>query len=492
MTGGNASRTLDGSFAGRPMETTFGVQTRYDDIDLALTDTYQRAFLSNVRSDKVGEASVGIYAQNTVHWTDWLQDHAWAGAATTTPPTSIRSLMPTIPATSSAAIGSPKFTDGAWSVQQDRIVLRRRLRHAQQRRARRHHHRGAGRPDPEPDRGVIARRRSPLLVQTKGAEVGVRTKIVPGLDSSLSVFILDQASEIVFNGDAGDTSASRPSRRYGVEWTNKYRPNSWLDARRRSRGDRMRGLSATTASRPRSMPRSPAFRRRRSATRPATTSPMRRRWWPPPASRSARRPAGSAPCAGAISASSPLTEDNAFRSPATSIFNGRIGYRLDNGWRIQLDALNLLNTRANQITYAYGSLIKTDSLYQSLLPGADRAGGGMPERRDGLCAASDRAVGGPADAGRSILDRRPVAYAPAIHVLPPETIKRSSRHCEERKRRSNPKPIRRADRLVKAPRCRFASSAVSAAQNRPDLAGTALSGAGQTGAAFTSAISSSP
>jgi outer membrane receptor protein involved in Fe transport len=62
-------------------------------------------------------------------------------------------------------------------------------------------------------------------------------------------------------------------------------------------------------------------------------------------------------------ASSPLTEDNAFRSPATSIFNGRIGYRLDDGWRIQLDALNLLNSKANQITYAYGSLIKTDSLY---------------------------------------------------------------------------------------------------------------------------------
>ena len=61
--------------------------------------------------------------------------------------------------------------------------------------------------------------------------------------------------------------------------------------------------------------------------------------------------------------SSPLTEDNAFRSPATSIFNGRLGYRADNGWRIQLDALNLFNARTNQISYAYGSLIKTDSYY---------------------------------------------------------------------------------------------------------------------------------
>ena len=33
-----------------------------------------------------------------------------------------------------------------------------------------------------------------------------------------------------------------------------------------------------------------------------------------------------------------------------------------------LDALNLLNTKANQITYAYGSLVKTDSLYNLCYP----------------------------------------------------------------------------------------------------------------------------
>ena len=35
MTGANASQTMNGSFAGLPMETTFGIQTRYDDINLA-------------------------------------------------------------------------------------------------------------------------------------------------------------------------------------------------------------------------------------------------------------------------------------------------------------------------------------------------------------------------------------------------------------------------------------------------------------------------
>jgi hypothetical protein len=65
---------------------------------------------------------------------------------------------------------------------------------------------------------------------------------------------------------------------------------------------------------------------------------------------------------------SPLTEDNAFRSPATSVFNGRVGYVYENGWSIRLDVLNLLNTRANQITYAYGSLLRTDSLYNMCYP----------------------------------------------------------------------------------------------------------------------------
>jgi hypothetical protein len=66
--------------------------------------------------------------------------------------------------------------------------------------------------------------------------------------------------------------------------------------------------------------------------------------------------------------SRPLTEDDAFRSPPLSMVNGRVGYRFDNGWRISLDAINLLNTHADEATYAYGSLIKTDSLFGQCFP----------------------------------------------------------------------------------------------------------------------------
>jgi hypothetical protein len=32
----------------------------------------------------------------------------------------------------------------------------------------------------------------------------------------------------------------------------------------------------------------------------------------------------------------PFTEDNALRSSPTSIFNGRLGYAFDYGWKVQL------------------------------------------------------------------------------------------------------------------------------------------------------------
>jgi outer membrane receptor protein involved in Fe transport len=359
MAGANASRTLDGSFAGRPMQTTFGVQTRYDDIDLALTDTFRRSFLSNVRSDRVGEGSVGVYAQNTVQWTDWLRTTVgWRGDYYAASVDSVFNANNS--GRVSAGIGSPKFTMVLGPFNKTEFFV------------------GAGTgmhsndargatitEDPaDPATKLSA---SPLLVRTKGAEVGVRTRIVPGLDSSLSAFLLDQDSEIVFRGDAGDTAASRPSRRYGVEWTNHYHPNSWLDVDADLAMTHTRFLGfdsdqaevyASLAGFPQAqignapgnyIPNAPAMVASAGITLGEKTGPFGTLRW-------------------RYLASSPLTEDNAFRSPATSIFNGRIGYRDANGWRIQLDVLNLLNTRTNQITYAYGSLIKTDARYNLCFP----------------------------------------------------------------------------------------------------------------------------
>ena len=359
MTGVNASRTLNGSFAGRLMETTFGIQTRYDDINLALTDTYQRSFLSNVRSDKVDEASVGIYAQNTIHWTDWFRTTVgWRGDYYAA---SVFSIFDgNNSGSTQAAIGSPKFSMVLGPFNKTELFFGA----------------GAGMHSndargttitEEPTDPTMKLPASPLLVRTQGAEVGVRSKIIPGLDSSVSFFALDQASEIVFNGDAGDTSASRPSQRYGIEWTNKYHPSSWLTldgdlalshARFVGFDTEQAEVYASLAGFPQAqignapgnyIPNAPAVVASAGITIGEKTGWFETLRW---------RYLGP----------SPLTEDNAFRSPPTSIFNGRIGYRFENGWRIQLDGLNLFNSKANQITYAYGSLIKTDSLYNLCFP----------------------------------------------------------------------------------------------------------------------------
>ena len=354
VTGGAASRTLVGAFAGLPSETTFGIQTRYDAIDLALTDTFQRAFLSNIRSDKVGEGSVGIYAEHTLHWTDWFRTTVgWRGDYYAA---NVDSLFDAANSGSSrAAIGSPKF----------RIELGPFLKteffagfgmgmHSNDARG------TTITEDPtDPSTKLGA---SPLLVRTRGAEVGVRTEAVAGLDSSLSLFILDQASEIIFNGDGGDTSPSRASERYGIEWTNDWRPAPWIkidadlaltharflgfDSDQAAVFDSLAGFpQAQLGNAPGNfIPNAPAIVASAGITlgdKTGWSGTLRWRYLGP----------------------TPLTEDNAFRSPATSLVNARIGYGFDNGWSVHLDVLNLLDTKANQITYAYGSLIKTDSLF---------------------------------------------------------------------------------------------------------------------------------
>ena len=73
LAGANASRTINGSLGSLPTETTFGVQSWYNNIDLSLSNTVARQFLSYTRSDHVNEGTVGIYAQNVLHWTPWLR-----------------------------------------------------------------------------------------------------------------------------------------------------------------------------------------------------------------------------------------------------------------------------------------------------------------------------------------------------------------------------------------------------------------------------------
>ena len=87
--GGSASKTYFGTvLGGTKSETTIGVQSRYDAIDVGLFNTKQRVTLSTVREDEVKEGSVGVFGENTVHWTNWVRttvglraDAYWADVA---------------------------------------------------------------------------------------------------------------------------------------------------------------------------------------------------------------------------------------------------------------------------------------------------------------------------------------------------------------------------------------------------------------------------
>jgi outer membrane receptor protein involved in Fe transport len=210
---------------------------------------------------------------------------------------------------------------------------------------------------------------APFLVATQGAEVGFRTQAINGLNSSVALFVLDSASEILFVGDAGTTEASRPSRRIGVELTNDYRPVPWLDVEADLAVTRARFLGYD-------WDQAAAFNELDGFLQ-AQFGNAAGNYIPGAPSIIASVGATIGEELGWYGGirfryfgARPLTEDGAFQSPATGLLNAHVGYRFDNGFTIQLDAFNLTNSRSDQITYAYGSFIKSDPLFQ-----ACRAGG---------------------------------------------------------------------------------------------------------------------
>ena len=366
----NASHTFKGTVGGFRTETEIGVQSRYDNIRVSLGTSVQRQYLSTTRSDLVKEGSAGIFVQNTTWWTDWLRSNVgWRGDYYNA---SVNSLFNAANSgTANATIGSPKagLVFGPFA-KTELFVNAGEGFHSNDAR-------GVTIKESPSDGSPVES--SPFLVKTRGAEVGLRTRLIPGLTSSIALFTLESASEILFVGDAGDTEASRPSRRVGFEWTNDYRPVSWLslEADLAMTRARFRGSNADQAAVYAELDGYPASQ---IGNAPGHYIPGA-----PNMIASAGIRLGEAKgWFGALRyryfGPRPLTEDAAFISPATGLFNGQIGYRFDNGWRIQLDAFNILDSKSDQITYAYGALLKTDSLFAACFPT-----GGAPTAPAAVC-----------------------------------------------------------------------------------------------------------
>jgi len=77
-------------------------------------------------------------------------------------------------------------------------------------------------------RAIIADRTLEALPTALGYELGVRTKILPRVDFSVTYWVLTLDSELVFVGDEGTTEASGSSRREGIEVFTKVDLFDWL------------------------------------------------------------------------------------------------------------------------------------------------------------------------------------------------------------------------------------------------------------------------
>jgi outer membrane receptor for Fe3+-dicitrate len=192
----------------------------------------------------------------------------------------------------------------------------------------------------DPADGVTAVDRVQPLVRTTGYEAGVRSEPFSGWQTTLALWQLDSASELLFVGDAGTTEASRPSRRYGVEWNNLYLPTSWLAidadlAWSQAQftdgdpvGNRIPGAVETTANVGITIDQlGPWF------------GTLRWRYFGP----------------------RPLVEDNSVRSTSSSLTNLRVGFRLSRETRISLDVFNLFDSEVNDIEYWYDSQLPTET-----------------------------------------------------------------------------------------------------------------------------------
>ncbi|MBP0493829.1 TonB-dependent receptor [Pararoseomonas indoligenes] len=327
--GGEVSHSLPWQAFGRPAETRIGLQARGDSIRLGLLHTTAREILSTTRADRVTQGTAGLFTDTTIRPLPWLRLTGglradWAGGT-------VRADTPENSGGTGAWIASPKagLVLGPWW-QTELFLNAGSGFHSNDLRGTTITVDPADRATPLP--------RVPLLVRARGAEIGLATRAIPGLESRLALFVLDLASEILFVGDAGTTEPSRPSRRTGVEWTNDWRPRPWLNLDLDLAATRARFTDRAPEGAPegRRIPGAPDL-----VLSAGLTLGEELGWF------------GTARLR--LFGPRPLVEDNSARSSPTALVNARLGYRFARGLTASLDALNLLDTKASGIDYFYPS-----------------------------------------------------------------------------------------------------------------------------------------
>jgi outer membrane receptor protein involved in Fe transport len=183
-----------------------------------------------------------------------------------------------------------------------------------------------------------AQQRVPGLVRARGSELGLRTEAIAGLQSSVALWQLDFASELRYAGDSGTTSASGPSRRFGLEWNNHWvpRPGLLFDLDLAWTHARFKNAEADDITTGRFVPN--------SVDRVFTGTATLKDLGPWTLSLTERYIGAGA-----------LTSDNSVRSSPSLVSNLRVSRKLGSSSTLTLDVLNLFNRRYNDIEYYYAT-----------------------------------------------------------------------------------------------------------------------------------------
>jgi hypothetical protein len=346
----DAHHTIFSQWFGRKVGNTFGLQFRNDWVHNGLFQTENRVRVDKTDSDtgttlpattqedRFTDAQVGFYWESRIQWAENFRTvAALRGDLGYVDVTSL--VTSANSGTANKFLPSPKLglIFGPWS-KTEFYVQGGFSFHSNDARGATQTVEPVSADNPYPN---TPSSRIPLLIPTKGAEIGVRTAVVSHLQNTVSLWYLRSASELQQDGDTGSTVASTsPSNRYGVEWANYYTPLEHVafdfdiaDSR----------AFFTTVDGDDAAPNSPGGKRVPEAVGLVVSSGITLRDY------------GRFSASLRLRAFGPrdLTSDGIYRSNATVLLNAEMGYGISRQWRVSAEFLNLLNRRDHDIDYAY-------------------------------------------------------------------------------------------------------------------------------------------
>lgn len=325
LLGGNVSQRFLCDLGPLNVQVAGGLQSRTDVINgLDISHTQARRELHSVRQDQVLQSMHGAWVEGELRL--WRMVRGTVGLRTDVATFHVQSSNVLNSGNAFAFIHSPKVgvVLGPWAASE--LFLN----------AGTGFHSNDARGTTirvDPSSGEPVSRVRPL-VRTRGAELGLRSAVLPGLQTSLSLWGLELDKELVFSGDAGTTEESRASRRLGLEWSGVYAPTRWasLDWDVALSDAQFTQLDAAGQFVPGALERVFSAGVTLHDVAGVFASVRVRHF--------GRRA---------------LVEDNTVRSGDSTWVNAQVGYEWSHRWRASVEALNLLDSRTADIEYFYRS-----------------------------------------------------------------------------------------------------------------------------------------